>query len=105
MIEGYIDINNVPTHILCWGTWINDHFNETTKDIVLVITGNPGLPGFYSSFASTLFNELNGGFGGKRKFPIWIIGHAGASLLIFRMIYLNNYSYFKVMTNRRKNLD
>lgn len=42
MQEGYVTVNNVPTHLMCWGQWIEDKFNEEVKQIVLVVTGNPG---------------------------------------------------------------
>lgn len=42
MQEGYITINKVPTHIFTWKNWIDDKFDEKTKEMVLVITGNPG---------------------------------------------------------------
>lgn len=35
------------------------------------ILGNPGLPGFYTIFGSTLYNELD------KQVPVWVIGHAG----------------------------
>ncbi|CAO1312925.1 unnamed protein product [Diamesa hyperborea] len=71
MQEGYVSLNSVPTHIMTWGNWIEDKFDEKTKEIVVVMTGNPGLPGFYTTFCSTLYNELD------KEVPIWVIGHAG----------------------------
>lgn len=40
--EEYVDINSVPTHIMTWGQTINETFSEETKEIVVVIPGNPG---------------------------------------------------------------
>lgn len=40
--EEYVDINLVPTHIMTWGQTINETFSEETKEIVVVIPGNPG---------------------------------------------------------------
>lgn len=71
MQDGYVEINKVPTHIFTWGQWVEDEFKEENKEIVLIITGNPGLPGFYTKFCSSLYNELD------KKVPIWVIGHAG----------------------------
>lgn len=71
MKEGWIIINGVPTHIFTWGQWIEDKFDDKIRDIVLLITGNPGLGGYYLTFCSTLYEELN------NEVPVWLIGHAG----------------------------
>lgn len=71
MQEDYVEVNQVPTHVLTWGHSIRDKFDGDKKEMVLVITGNPGLVGFYSSFGTTLFHELD------KKIPVWVIGHAG----------------------------
>lgn len=71
MQDGYVNINSVPTHIFTWGKWIEHEFDEATKDLVLIISGNPGLPGFYKYFGEYLFNEFD------KEVPIWVIGHAG----------------------------
>ncbi|XP_017063513.1 lipid droplet-associated hydrolase [Drosophila eugracilis] len=68
MQEAYININSIPTHIFTWGRWIEETITE--KEIVICITGNPGLPGFYTEFAGTLQKELG-------DLPVWVIGHAG----------------------------
>lgn len=72
MKEGFIEVNSVPTHIFTWGKWVTDEWDTETKEIVLLITGNPGLGGFYTAFCSTLYEELD------HKVPIWCIGHAGS---------------------------
>lgn len=71
MKEGFVQINGVPTHIFTWGPWIEDKLEESVQEIILVITGNPGLGGFYTAFCSTIYDELD------QKSPIWLIGHAG----------------------------
>lgn len=71
MKDGYILLNSVPTHIISFGHWIEEKFDDKTKDIIVIVSGNPGLPGFYTTFGSTLFAELN------KQIPIWIIGQAG----------------------------
>lgn len=68
MQEAYVNINSIPTHIFTWGRWIEETITE--KEIVICITGNPGLPGFYTEFAGTLQKELV-------DLPVWVIGHAG----------------------------
>ena len=42
MQEGYITINNVPTHLFTYGKWVEEKFEDSEQDIVLIITGNPG---------------------------------------------------------------
>lgn len=86
MQKGFVDINSVPTHIFTWGQWVHDDFKR--KELVIIITGrstifiiamifiysflgNPGLPGFYTTFAKTLYDESD------KVLPVWIIGHAG----------------------------
>lgn len=71
MRDGFVDVNTVPTHIFTWGQWIEDKFDPKFKELVLIITGNPGLPGFYTTFGSTLHNDLD------KEVPIWVIGQAG----------------------------
>lgn len=65
MQEAYVNINSIPTHIFTWGKWIEETLTE--KEVVICITGNPGLPGFYTEFAGTLQKELG-------DLPVWVIG-------------------------------
>lgn len=67
MQESYPVVGNVPTHILTWGKWIEESLGDH-KEIVLCITGNPGLPGFYTKFLSTVHECLN------KEMPVWVIG-------------------------------
>lgn len=62
----FVEICGVPTKILTWGKRVGEKFDR--KEIILFITGNPGLPGFYITFLATLFNCLQG------NIPVWIIG-------------------------------
>lgn len=39
MQSGFVEINSVPSRILTWGQWIDDKFHESTKDMILIITG------------------------------------------------------------------
>lgn len=72
MQDNYVDVAGIPTRILTMGKWIEEPFDPVKeKEIVLIITGNPGLPGFYTSFITTLYQQLG------RQLPVWIIGHAG----------------------------
>uniref|UniRef100_A0A182J0U2 Lipid droplet-associated hydrolase n=1 Tax=Anopheles atroparvus TaxID=41427 RepID=A0A182J0U2_ANOAO len=70
MQESYPVIAKVPTHIFTWGKWIEESLGDQ-KEIVLCITGNPGLPGFYTKFLSTVYECLN------KELPVWVIGQAG----------------------------
>ena len=69
MNESYEIINSVPTHVFTYGKKLNEEFGDQ-KELVISITGNPGLAGFYLPFLSTLHQELN-------ELPVWGIGHAG----------------------------
>lgn len=39
MQEGFVEVNSVPTRIITWGQWISDKFDESTKELILIITG------------------------------------------------------------------
>ncbi|XP_055382323.1 lipid droplet-associated hydrolase [Condylostylus longicornis] len=68
--SAYVDINGVPTNILTWGRWLEESLGDA-EEIIICITGNPGLPGFYTEFGHTIHKNLG------LKTPVWIIGHAG----------------------------
>lgn len=70
MNETYEIINSVPTHVFTYGRKLGEKFSDDQKELVISITGNPGLAGFYLPFFSTLHQELN-------ELPVWGIGHAG----------------------------
>lgn len=67
MQKAFINVNGVPTHVMTWGKWVEESLDET-KEIIVCVTGNPGLPGYYTSFISNLYNNLN------CEVPIWLIG-------------------------------
>ncbi|GFG30462.1 hypothetical protein Cfor_09305 [Coptotermes formosanus] len=43
MTEGFVIVNGVSTHVITWGGWVEDKLNADHKELVLLITGNPGL--------------------------------------------------------------
>nr|CAI5866853.1 unnamed protein product [Callosobruchus analis] len=65
--EGFVDVNTVPTKITCFGKWLNQL--DENEEIVVFITGNPGINGFYKEFVETVHRKLNR--------TAWMIGHAG----------------------------
>ena len=67
------NINNIPTEIITFNGWAEEA--KTAKDIVLVITGIPGLPSFYKEFAQVIQSKI------PSDIPIWIIGHTGHTKL------------------------
>lgn len=69
MRENFITIGDCPTHIMTWGPWIEATFPQ--KELVLCITGNPGLVGYYSHFLGTVHRQLGD------DVPVWTLGHAG----------------------------
>lgn len=71
MQEGYVDVAELPTHIMTWGKWVEEPFKPDEKEVCICITGNPGLPGFYTTFLSTLYESLG------KQMPVWVIGQAG----------------------------
>ncbi|XP_063697459.1 lipid droplet-associated hydrolase [Culicoides brevitarsis] len=75
MQEGYIDVGGIPTHVMCWGKWISDRFDNSDNELIICVSGNPGLIGFYSKFLGKLYESLDVCHG--KKIPIWGIGHAG----------------------------
>lgn len=67
MKESFVVLNDIPTHIITWGQRINEPFSGC-KEVILMVTGNPGLPGFYTKFLSTVHQTLNS------KIPVWLVG-------------------------------
>jgi pimeloyl-ACP methyl ester carboxylesterase len=67
--EGFVNVNGVPTHVITWGGWVEEKLNEDHKEIVLLITGNPGLAGYYNAFLTKLHSRLG--------VPVWAISLAG----------------------------
>jgi hypothetical protein len=70
MKQDFVKINSVPTRILTWGKWITDNFDDGTENLVILISGSPGIITFYTKFCQTIYENLNG-------IPVWAIGHAG----------------------------
>lgn len=68
MREAFVNICDVPTHIMTWGHWIEETFAK--KEVVICITGNPGLPGFYTQFMATIHETIDPGI------PVWVIGNS-----------------------------
>ncbi|XP_066998972.2 lipid droplet-associated hydrolase [Anabrus simplex] len=68
MQKGLVTINGVPTYVATWGGWIEDNL-QNYSDLVLCISGNPGVTGFYYEFLETVNSDLN--------IPVWIVSHAG----------------------------
>lgn len=67
-----INCNEVQTEVISEGRWIEeDPLPHSSKNIVLVIPGNPGVPRFYEGFMKALNSRLTS------DTPVWLIGHAG----------------------------
>lgn len=80
MREAFVNICDIPTHILTWGNWIEESF--TKKEVIICITGNPGLPGFYTQFAATISETVGS------DIPLWIIGECQGER-VFISIFVN----------------
>lgn len=94
MQESYPVIAKVPTHILTWGKWIEESLGDQ-KEIVLCITGNPGLPGFYTKFLSTVYECLN------KELPVWVIGEYNVNLYLFAVLNIIYCCYAAFLQVRR----
>ncbi|XP_066583181.1 lipid droplet-associated hydrolase [Prorops nasuta] len=71
MKKAMIQCNGVQTQVIAEGRWIEETAPEGSKDIVLVIPGNPGVPEFYEGFLKAIRSRIS------EDIPIWIVGHAG----------------------------
>lgn len=70
MNTAFVTVNQVPTKILTWGKWIEESFRDNErKEVVIVMTGNPGIVDYYELFCETIHS--------KTGLPVWCIGHAG----------------------------
>nr|XP_004930268.2 lipid droplet-associated hydrolase-like [Bombyx mori] len=58
-------LNNVQTHLITYG----DPFQNNRTDVIICISGNPGVPDFYIEFASYLHTNTG--------LPVCVIGQAG----------------------------
>lgn len=67
MQRAFINVGGVLTNVITWGKWVEESLDDV-KEIIVCVTGNPGVPGYYTSFIANLYNELNG------EIPIWLIG-------------------------------
>lgn len=80
-----MNILDVPTHIFTWGNWIEESFSK--KEIVLCITGNPGLAGYYMQFMKTIHEKLG------HDIPVWVIGKCHDFHFISH-VTLNDYYFY-----------
>nr|XP_012235242.1 PREDICTED: UPF0554 protein C2orf43 homolog [Linepithema humile] len=72
MRRAIITCNQVQTEVMTEGRWIEESpLPHSSKHIVLVLPGNPGVPRFYGDFIKTLSLRL------ISDVPVWLIGHAG----------------------------
>lgn len=71
MQESFVEVNSIQTQILSIGHKIGESFDENVKEVVLVISGCPGIPTYYPTYLRTIYNYLD------KKMPVIVIGHAG----------------------------
>jgi len=68
-----ITLLKVPVKVLCYGgvtpSQIVKNPAKKPKELILVVTGNPGVTEFYTKFASRLYE--------KTQLPIWVVSHGG----------------------------
>lgn len=74
--ESHMMINGHSTHLMSWSE-INP-WNETVEaikqklfhdidEVIIFIPGDPGLPGFYTQFLSTISETVN------NELPVWVL--------------------------------
>lgn len=71
MHEAYLTLNGVRTSVVTYGKWVEESLTDC-KDVVIILTGNPGVTGFYKNFAKTIHEQLG--------FSVWLVGHAGHNI-------------------------
>lgn len=76
-----MNINNIPTHVITWGKWIEESLKDD-KELIICITGNPGLPGFYTEFGGALQRELGAD---GHNLPLWVIGESNNCLYFIQL--------------------
>jgi len=62
----FVSVRGTLTHVIRYGT-----FDDSTRTLVIVVPGNPGIPEYYDHFMETL--HLASG----RSLPVWCVSHAG----------------------------
>ncbi|KAI4504481.1 hypothetical protein M0802_000031 [Mischocyttarus mexicanus] len=72
MQKAMLLVNNVQTQVIAEGRWVEESNPcKDKKDVVIVITGNPGVPQFYTNFIKSVNSKL------PSETPVWVIGQAG----------------------------
>lgn len=72
MRQATVLCNEVQTSVISEGRWIEEEPSaHSSKYIILVLPGNPGVPQFYQDFIKAINSKLT------LDIPVWIIGHAG----------------------------
>uniref|UniRef100_A0A2R8MDQ7 Lipid droplet associated hydrolase n=1 Tax=Callithrix jacchus TaxID=9483 RepID=A0A2R8MDQ7_CALJA len=72
--EEFVLCSGAETQVLKCGPWTDFFYDQSVKRpklLIFIIPGNPGFAGFYVPFAKALYSLTN------RRFPVWIISHAG----------------------------
>lgn len=71
-MRAIVTCNQVQTEVVSEGRWIEENpLPHSSKHIVLVLPGNPGVPRFYGDFIKALSLRLTS------DIPVWLVGHAG----------------------------
>uniref|UniRef100_A0A8C8UKA6 Lipid droplet-associated hydrolase n=1 Tax=Peromyscus maniculatus bairdii TaxID=230844 RepID=A0A8C8UKA6_PERMB len=76
--EEFFLCGGVETQILKCGPWTNLFDTQSVtrpKLLIFIIPGNPGFSPFYLPFAKNLYSLTKG------SFPVWMISHAGFTLV------------------------
>uniref|UniRef100_A0A8C0CNB5 Lipid droplet-associated serine hydrolase n=1 Tax=Balaenoptera musculus TaxID=9771 RepID=A0A8C0CNB5_BALMU len=74
VLEEFISCCGAETQVLKCGPWtdrVNTQSANRPKLLIFFITGNTGFSAIYVPFAKALYSST------KRRFPVWVISHAG----------------------------
>nr|XP_028578171.1 lipid droplet-associated hydrolase [Podarcis muralis] len=70
--EEFTYVYGMATQVIKCGPWKDLWKRKSApKALLLVIPGNPGLPGYYRAFLKKLYSCLN------QQYPVWVVGQAG----------------------------
>lgn len=67
MREEFVDFSGFPTHVMAWGKWLEDPFDDM-QELVIFLPGSPCILGYYKKFLHYLYLNLNS------ELSIWTIG-------------------------------
>lgn len=71
MNETYVEVRGIKTQVLSFGHTAGDPFDDSIKEMVLIIPGCPGIPKYYPTYMKTVYNYL------EKQMPVYTVSHCG----------------------------